>query len=266
MGENEATTNPVEDTIVENGGTYDIASLKPVDMEFTLKHGGKYDFYSVDGVRMVDYSLPRPDFSTILITEILNDGNFATVYGGHLHDEYNNKVHEVVIKLGELEQMEREAENYDRLRYIQGRVVPRMFGYWDADRKEGKSWGCLVIERFGARLETPFWYLEIEERDIPRLRFRYRMLTSWCRAIILNHLRDIHNEALVHNDFEPRNILQKGKEFRIIDLESLAVHTCTKRILDFTTFLKKKDTLALLSEFCSPLVCRNGGDGVRWLR
>ncbi|KAF9068151.1 hypothetical protein BDP27DRAFT_839856 [Rhodocollybia butyracea] len=232
MKESELTTKPVDvDT------TYDFFSLKAMNMDTTLERGGAYDYFSLDCIKIVDYGVPPPHFDTVFFAEILNEGNDSTVYGGHLLDEHGNNVHEIIIKLGKLEQMQREAENYVRLRSLQGRVIPYMLCYCVADRGNGNGhWGCLVIERFGAQLDVPIEYMEIPEQ-----------------ATLLNHFRDIHNEGLTHNDFESRNILQKDKEFRVIDLESLTVHVCTKCTMDFVTISSEEDGYVPLWCLCPPL-------------
>ncbi|KAF9072608.1 hypothetical protein BDP27DRAFT_1417954 [Rhodocollybia butyracea] len=142
--------------------------------------------------------------------------------------------------------MQREAENYAPLRNVQGRVIPRMFGYWEAQPEENeKPWGFLFIEHFGDRLTAPFRYLEF-----------------WERAVLLNHLRDIHNQGLVHNYFHPGNVLQKDKKFRLIDLEDLTPHNCYECEVDFMIagrMMARRNTGGLVHE------CLARSNSVGWI-
>lgn len=62
------------------------------------------------------------------------------------------------------------------------------------------------------------------------------------RATILNHLHRIHNYGFVHNDFEPRNVVQQGHEFRIIDFGDMETsHLCTMPEGEFYDFNNMTD-------------------------
>ncbi|KAE9408704.1 hypothetical protein BT96DRAFT_913835 [Gymnopus androsaceus JB14] len=199
--------------------------IHPVNMDTTLEKGGEYDLFDVHAIFAVKEILPLPHFTTMLLTELIHDGNYSTVYGGSLLAAHGCKTDDVVIKLGEMEHIWREAQLYKRLESLQGRVIPKMFGFWIVDRKpdDRNPWACLVLERFGTCLNAPFHYLEPPEM-----------------AILLNHCRDIHNEGYLHNAFHPRNVLQKDDEFRVIDLECLVCHDCFECEVDFTTISEDK--------------------------
>lgn len=47
-----------------------------------------------------------------------------------------------------------------------------------------------------------------------------QLLIFAARAIILTHLRDIHDVGVIHNDLEPWNVLHQSGEFRIIDFDN----------------------------------------------
>lgn len=76
------------------------------------------------------------------------------------------------------------------------------------------------------------------------------------RVIILNHLEAIHNLGVIHCDFEERNILQRGKEFRIVDFDrALDEHLCRAPVGVVHDFNDLGDDLSApeLQKICSIL-------------
>lgn len=55
-----------------------------------------------------------------------------------------------------------EAMIYEDLKELQGKVVPRCYGYFE----NSKVAGCLVLEHAGEAIQTPFSYLDDELKQV----------------------------------------------------------------------------------------------------
>ncbi|KAE9397339.1 hypothetical protein BT96DRAFT_921534 [Gymnopus androsaceus JB14] len=191
---------------------FDINLEKSVFTHYDLS---KVDRYYANGGSPATAAFQRHPLHSIII----HDGNYSTVYGWSLLAPDGSKTNDVVIKLGEMKRIWREAQLYDRLKLLQGhRVIPNMFGFWVAEREPDDSnpWAFLILERFGACLNVPF-------------------SVHWkvCNAVLFWFRRNLHNvdrlfssitvemAFIMKVSFHPGNVLQKGNEFRVIDLDGL---------------------------------------------
>ncbi|KAH8103856.1 hypothetical protein BXZ70DRAFT_923133 [Cristinia sonorae] len=130
------------------------------------------------------------------VVDVLHDGRHSTVYVGRCQDST-----EVALKFTTREDVLEEAGSYDYLVELQGKVVPKFCGVLYGNDSRGNDILCLMMERFGNRLDQPFHKLPTVEK-----------------AKILNKLVKIHDCGLHHLDFAERNVLFDGNDYRIADL------------------------------------------------
>ncbi|TCD69228.1 hypothetical protein EIP91_008331 [Steccherinum ochraceum] len=147
---------------------------------------------------------------TIEVTDILHFGSRSTLYLGHLPDKSK---HEVILKFAPGKIVVDEAHAYDEHEQIQGTVIPQLYGVLIGPVQKGSApLACLVLERFGDRLETSF-----------------EKLDSNAKATILDTLVAAHKAGLDHLDFVENHVLVKNGQYRIADLSYVKKHegTCT---------------------------------------
>ncbi len=94
-------------------------------------------------------------FDIIVITECLHATKNSSVYSGYFADRRGKRYEEydVAFKFGDEEQLCREAEKYDKMFRLQGKVIPRLIGLAFAKRIRGGYLGCLMTEKFGSALD-----------------------------------------------------------------------------------------------------------------
>ncbi|KAJ7583092.1 hypothetical protein C8J56DRAFT_1167054 [Mycena floridula] len=117
---------------------------------------------------------------------------------------------ELALKLGSALELVEEADAYDFLKenFLVGEAVPFFYGVL-FERTKQRGIGCLITELWGSSLEREFY-------ELPKAH----------KAIILQKLANIHAVGIIHNDFEPCNVLQKDGDFRIIDFVNFEEHEC----------------------------------------
>ena len=99
-----------------------------------------------------------------------------------------------------LEALDMEVRNYATLQDLQGKVIPRVHGYYDI-------WGLLrllALEDVGTAIPE----------DGP--------IDTWTRRLMKSALARIHSAGYVHNDIARRNFCKRGKMVFLVDLEALA--------------------------------------------
>ncbi|KAH8103858.1 hypothetical protein BXZ70DRAFT_923136 [Cristinia sonorae] len=113
----------------------------------------------------------------------------------------------MVLKFTSEEKVLAEAGAYDFLEFLQGSVIPKLYGVFCGETPDRKELLCLVMERFGTRLNHPFRTLKTAEK-----------------AKILDKLVAIHDCGLHHLDFAERNVLYDGSDYRITDFGFVEEH------------------------------------------
>ncbi|THH27124.1 hypothetical protein EUX98_g7073 [Antrodiella citrinella] len=156
--------------------------------ECKLDSGDEYEF------------LLRPQ--AIQIVDILYAGDRTTVYLGRCEDNT-----ELALKFTDNTDILEEAGAYDFLTSIQGSVLPKLYGALNGAATEGENLFCLVLERFGTRLQRRFCDLAKAEK-----------------AKILDKLVEGHHAGLRHLDIAERNVLVKDGDYRIADLGHAELH------------------------------------------
>lgn len=108
----------------------------------------------------------------IVLTEIVRANSHSTVYGACFEDEQgivwkedNKRVH-AVVKMGNLKDIAEEAFRYCCMQSLQGRVIPRMFGFLKAFDGTQDGMGCLLLEHWGQALKIPLYMLEKSEKQV----------------------------------------------------------------------------------------------------
>lgn len=92
----------------------------------------------------------------INLKEVLYNGNYSTVYAGFCEDGT-----EVALKFTpDYQDILNEASAYDNFESIQGTVLPKLYGVLYHRDSYGDAVLCLVLERFGNRLDREFNKLE----------------------------------------------------------------------------------------------------------
>ncbi|GBE89759.1 hypothetical protein SCP_1700840 [Sparassis crispa] len=100
-----------------------------------------------------------------------------------------------------------EARIYDKLRALQGRVIPRCLGLYEGELEDGLA-ACLLLEYCGAEL-------------VKILCFRAR------ERQVLDSLQEIHRHGVQHNDVRECNIVvSEGGRPIIIDFDVAQEHDC----------------------------------------
>ena len=102
------------------------------------------------------FALPA---QSITVTEILYSGPRTTVYAGTYHDGTD-----VALKFTSEEDVLAEAGVYDHLVGIQGTVIPQLHGVLYGDVQGGGDILCLIMERFGNRIERSFCSVDTVEK------------------------------------------------------------------------------------------------------
>ncbi|THH19706.1 hypothetical protein EUX98_g8718 [Antrodiella citrinella] len=138
----------------------------------------------------------------IEVTETLYSSERTAVYAATCKDGT-----ELALKFTNLHDIAVESGVYDTLQELQGSVLPKLYGVFMGKDEEGGLVPCLVLERFGNRLECPFHELPKPEK-----------------AKLLNKVVTAHHAGLFHLDFAERNILVKDGDYRIIDLVHVEPH------------------------------------------
>ncbi|RDX41267.1 hypothetical protein OH76DRAFT_246790 [Lentinus brumalis] len=164
-----------------------------------------------------DVAVPTRAFLQTLISAG-SDGNtqvfraeLRIVANGRLTEQRREVVCKVAYGEHQIEILRKEADLYNtKLRNLQGRVVPFMYGCYIDDTEEGPT-GVLVLQYCGVALTYEL---------------KYYALTIRYQAVIA--LLAIHKAGVEHNDFAERNIVvsKNGKgrpHVRIVDF-GLADH------------------------------------------
>ncbi|TCD67125.1 hypothetical protein EIP91_000465 [Steccherinum ochraceum] len=99
---------------------------------------------------------------------------------------------------------------------MQGGVIPKLYGVLYGRKHDKSPVLCLVLERFGNRLQGEFRHLDASKK-----------------AKILNKLVEAHHGGLLHLDFAERNVVEKDGDFRIIDLRHAQNHPECRWTYDF---------------------------------
>jgi len=122
--------------------------------------------------------LPLDMYNHIVVTGVLSLQQNSSVYVGYYKDEASNEYEEggqrleIVLKIGDINRIRKEAKNYEIMKDLQGHSIPRMFAFYDAYiRKNGwistsDMYGCLVMERFGDPVKFLFYLLEWEDKYV----------------------------------------------------------------------------------------------------
>ncbi|KAF5365116.1 hypothetical protein D9758_011024 [Tetrapyrgos nigripes] len=107
-----------------------------------------------------------------------------------------------------VEDLAQEAAVYfGPLKSLQGKSIPRCFGFYTGAGVEGQEIACLVLECWGEVLSEPFAMLSLDVR-------------------ILERLREMHRCGLHHGDFAERNVLMYNNDIRFIDFDQVEGHEC----------------------------------------
>ena len=97
---------------------------------------------------------------TIRVAQILHCGENSTVYLGHAQDGT-----ELALKFTpDPRDLRREAAGYDALEFLQGTVVPKLYGVLYGRDCNGDRVLCLVLERFGDSVEQEFRTMKTVEK------------------------------------------------------------------------------------------------------
>jgi len=121
--------------------------------------------------------LPVDIYDHIVVTGILSLQQNSSVYVGYYKNEASNEYYEeggrrleIVLKIGDINRIRKEAKNYETMKDLQGHSIPRMFAFYEA-RIDKKRWmtssdmyGCIVMERFGDSVKFVFYLLEWEDK------------------------------------------------------------------------------------------------------
>jgi len=128
--------------------------------------------------------LPVDIYDHIDVTGILSLQQSSSVYVGYYKNEASNEYYEeeggqrleIVLKIGDINRIRKEAKNYETMKDLQGHSIPRTFAFYEA-RINKKRWmtssdmyGCLVMERFGDSVKFVFYLLEWEEKYVVAIR------------------------------------------------------------------------------------------------
>ncbi|TCD65156.1 hypothetical protein EIP91_003012 [Steccherinum ochraceum] len=142
---------------------------------------------------------------TIRVTDVLYSGDRSTVYLGRCSTGLKT---ELALKFTNEDDVLAEAGAYDSSEALQGNVIPKLFGVLFGNmRRRGANMACLVLERFGSRIEGCFTDLDTLEK-----------------AKILDKLVVAHHAGLDPIDFAPRNVLVRDGDYRITDLGHAKPH------------------------------------------
>ncbi|KAJ7592805.1 hypothetical protein C8J56DRAFT_1045264 [Mycena floridula] len=169
------------------------------------------------GFPCCDFSNPRyepaadlPD--NIVLDSVIRNGKHSDVYHAHGIPPGETKSVELVVKFAPLSALATEAGAYDSLQEesLTGTVTPLFYGMLLAKVPNRGELGCIITERWGTSLTRDFCDLPKEDK-----------------INILKKLLDIHEVGILHCDFEPRNVLQKDGDFRIIDFGDIEDHVCS---------------------------------------
>ncbi|THH28112.1 hypothetical protein EUX98_g6063, partial [Antrodiella citrinella] len=141
-----------------------------------------------------DYPFHLPP-QIINVVDILHSSERTVVYLGLCEDHT-----ELALKFTDIKTMSAEAGVYDTFEGLQGSVLPKLYGVLVGKDGDGKKIPCMVLERFGNRLEGRFSDLQKTEK-----------------AKILNKLAEAHRAGSVHRDLAERNVVVQGEDYRFID-------------------------------------------------
>ncbi|KAJ7583097.1 hypothetical protein C8J56DRAFT_1028175 [Mycena floridula] len=142
---------------------------------------------------------PHPDLPIkIIVDRVIHDGDSSTVYAAH-GDAASGAPRSLNLAL-------KFAPAIDLVEEADAGAI-FLWVLFESTRKRGL--GCLITELWGSSLEHEF-------HELPKAH----------KAIILQKLANIHAVGIIHNDFEPYNVLQKDGDFRIIDFGNFEEHEC----------------------------------------
>jgi hypothetical protein len=99
------------------------------------------------------------------VTEVINVSSRSTVYLGHSNSTPSESV---ILKIGELQVIAREAHRYTALAALQGRVIPNMVAFMRGcvEGTDSDEMGVLILEHSGTALDIAFSYLPHFERYV----------------------------------------------------------------------------------------------------
>ncbi|TCD60203.1 hypothetical protein EIP91_010553 [Steccherinum ochraceum] len=116
----------------------------------------------------------------------------------------------------QVERLQKEAQNYSAHSHLQGKVIPRCYGFFFKE-----DIACVLLEHVGSSLKPrdASWdelledYHKIRDRDL-----RYNIMNTL-------HVY-FHKNKLEHGDFVPKHVVfaPDGTTFRFIDLASMHEH------------------------------------------
>ncbi|THU80253.1 hypothetical protein K435DRAFT_784150 [Dendrothele bispora CBS 962.96] len=109
-----------------------------------------------------------------------------------------------------MEDLAQEAAVYlGPLKSLQGKTIPRCFGFYTGLGEEGQEIACLMLEYWGEGLRTSFSALPLD-----------------LRLKTLERLRELHRCGVHHGDFAERNVLQQNGDVRLIDFDQVEGIEC----------------------------------------
>ncbi|KAH9940238.1 hypothetical protein B0H21DRAFT_755126 [Amylocystis lapponica] len=145
---------------------------------------------------------------------LIHKGN-NTAFRATLFRDDGRPVSDVVCKFAHgkrsFKRLRREAVMYcEQLKELQGRVVPKFYGFYQGETVKTKLMGCIITRFCGEISEVPFFGL------------------SWDSKIaLISALLTLHDAGVEHGDLRECNVVfsPKGRPY-IIDFDHAKSHVC----------------------------------------
>ncbi|KII83796.1 hypothetical protein PLICRDRAFT_95773 [Plicaturopsis crispa FD-325 SS-3] len=179
-------------------------------LEFTDPQTGKFYSLSNSRHRATRATTTGPS-ATATIIRTIHDTRHSIVYRASVNGR------EVILKCSvysplrdcSYTDLEREAETYrNALAKLQGKVVPRSYGFYRSPDDAEEAICCLVLEDCG---DMVYCFYDLPADD---------------QLEIMLHVKALHDKGLALRDFAERNVVCRNGDYRLIDFHDTDNHTC----------------------------------------